>query len=141
MPSGTFLPGGTRNNFRFLLEMQGLGIISGVEAIGFTVQFASQATDRYQISLPSYGKILLFGHGDPSKKVNMLANPLTTIGKQILELGSFQPNDEFLRLAGIEFVKQGFIVTYGDWKQKSELEGECFNTELLKSDTDIYAKF
>lgn len=117
-------------SFDFLLEMQALGVVSGVG--GFLKrEWSSNASDRYVRVLRSNGKVLLVENEQSSKTVSLDAYPLTTIGMQLLELGNFVPELDYLRLVGEQIVKQGFTVALADWEQKTETEGRYFNRQNI----------
>lgn len=118
-------------SFSLLLAMQDLGMLSGVEAIGLETQYKSVLPERYAISLRSNGKALVVEHDDPNKVLTIEVYLLTTVGGQLLGLGSFEPNLEYLRLAGKEILKQGFTVHLADWVQQSENMGRYFNAEKI----------
>ncbi|MNY68973.1 hypothetical protein D3C86_2068290 [compost metagenome] len=46
---------------------------------------------------------------------------LTRLGQQIVGLGTFTPDDEYLRVVGKAIANQGFDVFLGDW---SDLPGD-----------------
>ena len=59
---------------------------------------------------------------------------LTAVGRQILGLGSFDPDIEYMRLIGKEFVRNGFTVKLADWREVSETEGQYFNGQEIVAD-------
>lgn len=118
--------------FNMLRAMQELGVLSGVEAVGLSVSYGSWEQGRYVRVLCSNGKGLLVEHEDPAKKLKVEAYTLTSVGKQILGLGSFSPNVPYLRLAGKEITKQGFTVHLTDWVQMTEDMGRYFNPEKIE---------
>lgn len=117
--------------FNLLLEMQELGLLSGVEAPGLTTQFKSGASERFARALRSNGKALVIEHDDPSKVLTLEVYTLTGVGSQLVGLGSFPANLNYLRLAGKEIIKQGFTVHLADWIQTTESGGNYFNPEKL----------
>lgn len=117
--------------FDLLLEMQDLGILSGVESIGISTSWKSSVTTSFNEALRSNGKVLILKHDDPNKVATMPTYMLTAIGRQILGLGTFQPHDEYLRLVGEHLKQQGFEVYFADWKQVTEDTGRSFNEQKL----------
>lgn len=113
--------------FDLLLEMQGLGVVSGAEALALSTNWKSYAPDSYLRGLRSNGKILVVEHEDSTKVLNTEVCLLTTVGQQLLGLGSFDPDVEYLGLVGIEIAKQGFKVKLADWKQETEAMGNYYN--------------
>lgn len=117
--------------FNLLLAMQELGLLSGVEALGLTTSYKSLASERFVRALRSNGKVLVVENDDPSKVLTLEVYLLTGVGSQLLGLGSFPANIDYLRLAGKEIIKQGFAVQLADWVQMTENEGKYFNPEKL----------
>ena len=114
-----------------LLEMQELGLLSGVESLGLNTQFRTTNPDKFRLPLRSNGKVLVVESDDATKEVKLDVYLLTQVGAQLLTLGSFEPDLEYLRLIGKEIVKQGFTVLLSDWKQTSENGGHYFNAEKI----------
>lgn len=120
--------------FSWMLQMQELGVVSGVEALGLTTIYKSLVEDKFIRALVSHGKTLIVEHEDASKKLEFEIYMLTAIGKQLLGLGSFEPDIEYLRLIGKEFSKKGFSVKLADWREVSETEGQYFNAQEITND-------
>lgn len=118
-------------NFGELLRMQEIGLISGVESIGLTMTYESIITEKFMKALISNRKALIVENKDSSKKLSIEAYPLTEVGKQILGLGSFEPDLEYLNLIGKQIASQGFTVMLCDWRQISEAEGQYFNAKII----------
>ena len=97
-----------------LLEMQELGLLSGVESLGLNTQFRTTNPDKFRLPLRSNGKVLVVESDDATKEVKLDVYLLTQVGAQLLTLGSFEPDLEYLRLIGKEIVKQGFTVLLSD---------------------------
>lgn len=100
-------------NFSLLLVLQELGIVSGVDTLGFKITWPSLLPDRFQQVLVSYERILLITHTDPAKTLKILIYQLTGLGRQILRLGTFKANDSYLRALGSTIKEQGFDVQIG----------------------------
>lgn len=120
-------------SLHLLLAMQELGLLSGTEALGFSKIYISTVKERFLLGLRSNGKLLLANHEDPNKELKLGVYPLTTVGSQLLGLGSFTPNIDYLHLVGKEIIKQGFDVYLADWVQTSENEGRYFNQEKINT--------
>jgi hypothetical protein len=118
-------------SFSKLLEMQNMGLLSGVESIGLSRHFMTVTPDKFLVPLRSHGKVLLVEHYDATKALEFQAYLLTDIGAQLLGLGSFEPDVEYLRLVGKQIVGQGFAVQLADWEQISEKKGRGFNAEKI----------
>lgn len=121
-------------DFSTLLVMQELGVVSGVEAIGLTTTYKSIVEEKFVLALVSHSKALIIEHEDPAKTLVFEIYMLTEVGRQVLGLGSFEPDVEYMRLVGKEFVKKGFSVKLADSRQLSERQGQYFNAEELLGD-------
>jgi len=118
-------------NFSKLLKMQDLGVISGTESLGLTTSYKTVVEGKFVKLLASDGKALLVEHEDPNRVLKLKAYILTDVGAQILGLGSFEPDQEYLRLIGKGIASEGFSVHLCDWCQTSESQGEYSNGELI----------
>jgi hypothetical protein len=118
--------------FAKLLEMQDLGLISGVEALGLSSTYKKlDSTDKFVRVFRSNGKALIVTSDDSTKEVKLEVYLLTQVGVQLLGLGSFEPDVEYLRLIGKRVVGQGFTVHLADWEQVSEDKGRYSNGEKI----------
>lgn len=122
-------------NFSMLLAMQELGVVSGVEAIGLSVTYKSLVNGKYLRALVSHGKVLIVEHEDQLKTLDIEVYTLTEVGKQVLGLGSFEPDVEYMRLVGGDIMKQGFIVKLADWIYISESQGQFINAQEIDGAT------
>lgn len=113
------------------LAMQELGVLSGVELIGLTNSFSSIVPDRFIYPLVSNGKVLVVTHEDATKTLTIKSYLLTKVGRQLIGLGSFKPNIEYLQMAGKEILKQGFTVELADYVQATEDKWQYFNAEKV----------
>ncbi|WP_325950932.1 DUF2806 domain-containing protein [Pseudomonas putida] len=121
-------------SFGMLLNMQELGVISGVESIGLTQTHTSNAVDKFIRALVSHNKALIIEHNDASKTIEFEIYMLTAVGRQVLELGSFEADTDYLRLVGKEFVEKGFAVKLADWQSISDTQGRYYNAQEIKND-------
>lgn len=114
-------------DFAVFLQLQELGIVTGIEGLGLSIKYGSVEPGKFFRPLHSHGKVLLVEHDDPARTLEFGIYPLTVVGKQVLGLGSFDPNLEYLRVVGLDFVKKGFNVKLADWRKVSETEYQWFN--------------
>lgn len=123
--------------FSFLLKMQDLGIVSGVEAIGLNVTWKTLEAGKFSRPLCSHGKVLRVTHADPAKHITLSIYNVTDIGRQILRLGTFEPHDAYLRLIGKAILNQGFDVTIGQYRRVSETRIQILNEEKLAAQPTV----
>lgn len=119
--------------FDFLLQMQELGMISGVEGHGLSSTFPSLTNNTYTYVLRSHGKALIITHDDASIELKVETYLLTKIGKEILGLGQFEPDITYLMQTGKQIVAKGFSVYLADWTQTSENEGMYDNEIAIEA--------
>ncbi|MGH9364548.1 MAG: DUF2806 domain-containing protein [Thermoanaerobaculia bacterium] len=117
--------------YGFLLGMQELGVVAGVEAMGLTLTLKSMAQDRFIRGLVSHDRVLLVTDDDPAKELKLHTCQLTLIGRQILRLGAFEPHQGYLRAVGQAIRGQGFKVQIARYQQVTETEIRYFDAEDL----------
>lgn len=118
-------------SFGFLLRMQELGVVSGVEAIELSVQYKSSETTRFIQVFCSHGRVLLATHEDPNKVLSLEICNLTDVGRQILRLGTFAPHEKYLRKVGEQLKSQGFSVNLGSYRDVAANQIQVFSQEAL----------
>lgn len=121
-------------SFSMLLQMQELGVVSGVEALGLSTTYRSVVEGKFIRALISHRKALIVEHEDASKTLEFEIYMLTAVGRQVLGLGSFEPDIEYLHLVGKDFAKQGFSVKLADWRDVSDTQGTYFNEQEIPGD-------
>ncbi|NMF90988.1 DUF2806 domain-containing protein [Aromatoleum petrolei] len=117
--------------FSLLFSMQELGVVSGVEALGLEVVWPSIANDHFERALVSYGRVLLVKHADPARQLKLQIYQVTSLGRQILRLGNFQPNETYLRALGTSIKSQGFDVAIGDCRPAGDNRITLLNMQPL----------
>lgn len=118
-------------NFAVLYRLQHMGVVAGVEALALQTTHKTVVEGKFLCALRSNGKALIVEHEDPSKVLQFEVYLLTEVGSQILTLGSFEPDLDYLRLVGKKIASQGFNVHLCDWVEVSETEGRYLNEERV----------
>ena len=121
--------------FGFLLNLQNLGIVSGVESVGLENKLPSSTTEKFKQVLFSYNRVLIVTHENASKKISLEIYTLTLLGQQILKLGSFEAHEIYLRSVGQAICRQGFKVHIARWEQVTEETGRYFEPEEICAKT------
>lgn len=103
-----------------LLFLQGIGLLSGVEASGLTSTNFSTKADYYSCPFLAGQKVILVEHTSMQRPHPTNVYALTPIGTQILRLTNLQPNIEYLHAIGNQYAAQGFTVTIADWAQNED---------------------
>ncbi|MCP9930538.1 DUF2806 domain-containing protein [Cyanobium sp. AMD-g] len=96
--------------FDTLLSMQDIGVLSGVEAIGMSMNWKSLDESSFKQVLTSNSMALILSGDDPSVTISLPIYKLTTIGQQVLRLGKFGPNIDYLNKVGQHLKGQGVNV-------------------------------
>ena len=117
--------------FGFLLRMQELGILSGVEAIGVSLTLKSSETEQFRRGLLSHDRTLVVTHEDVNKEIRLNVYPLTSLGQQVLTLGSFESHEAYLRSVGKAIRGQGFKVLIARYQGVTRTEGRYFDAQEL----------
>tara|TARA_R110000751_G_scaffold297229_2_gene406739 strand:+ start:287 stop:1303 length:1017 start_codon:yes stop_codon:yes gene_type:complete len=117
--------------FNYLLEMEELGILSGVKGGGLELQIKSRIPEAYEHALFYDNKILLIVHEDVNKIAKFSSYKVTRLGCEILKLAVFPMIPEYLDQVGSQAKKQGFKVTLADWQPISNTHGHMLNAREL----------
>lgn len=96
--------------FDALLYMQDIGVLSGVEAIGMSMNWKSLEETSFKQVLTSNSMALILSGEDPQSTISLPIYKLTTIGQQVLRLGNFGPNIDYLKQVGEHLKGQGVSV-------------------------------
>jgi hypothetical protein len=118
-------------NFNYLLEMEELGILSGVKGGGLQYQLSTRASGTFEHALFHNKKILLITHENKDKVAQFSSYKVTRLGLEVLNLGVFPMNPLYLEQVGLEAKNQGFKVTLADWVQTSRDQGKYYNPRDL----------
>jgi hypothetical protein len=118
--------------FVALMQLQEIGILSGVDA-SLSITYKSASRDKFMCALRSNGKVLVVEHEDPTKELKLKVCKFTGVGAQIMSLGSFNSDLQYLRLIGKQIASQGFKVRLADWVRVSDDQIRFFNEESIES--------
>jgi hypothetical protein len=100
-----------------LSEMQNIGVLTGVQPSPLTAKIRSVGTDRFYCALRCPGNTMLAVTAeDPAKLCIVTVYFISGIGRQIMNLGASQPNEEMLAILVDEIKQQGFTVQRGKFK-------------------------
>lgn len=127
-PTSNILPGVT---FSEILEIQDLGLISGVDAMGLENTYASLVTASYVNTLVTTDRLILVRNTDTTRTFRLPVYLITNLGKQLLPLGSFNTDEGYMRSIGEIIKNQGFDVELGFYRKISEDQIEPQNMVKL----------
>ena len=112
-------------SFSLLGELQDLGIISQ-DREDWTI-----STQSGQMRFLSYGRALIVTPDADHSVLGLEVNRLTTLGSQVLRLGSFTTHEAYLRSVGEEIKRQGFKVVMARCVPVTDSEVRYFEDEEL----------
>lgn len=118
-------------SFDFLLRMQELGIVAGVEAVGMTTTWSSQLVPKFRRPLLSASHALIATHDEAGKKLTLPTFLVTAIGMQVLSLSKSESNVPYLREIGKHFKAQGFSVTLAAYKRIDPINVQLISPEEI----------
>lgn len=118
-------------HFNALLKLQQLGILSGVEALGMEAIVETAIPGRFIQALAIGNKALIIERESPEPPLRFATYLVTDLGMQILSLGSFAPDIEYMKIGGKDIVTKGFTVSLADWVQDTPDSGHFFNAVRL----------
>ena len=126
-----------KNNISFsnLIFLEELGILNSVAAVGLGVEYKSDIKDSFQKALFSNDKALLLTHQDSTKIVTLNVYALSKLGIEVLSLGHFNHNEEYLISVAKQFISQGFEVELADWKRINDTQMTLSNRIQVKADS------
>lgn len=117
--------------FSYLLEMEDLGILSGVKGGGLQRELQSRTQNKFESALFYNNKVLLIKSDEPHKMLRCSCYKVTRIGEEVLKLGTFPMDPEYLEQIGQTIKSQGFDVIIADWVQTTPEYGNYYNAVTL----------
>jgi hypothetical protein len=117
IPQNSKILDATGVTLEVLSEMQNIGVLTGVQPSPLTAKIRSIGTDRFYCGLRCPGNTMLaVTADDPAKLCIVTVYFISGIGRQIMNLGASQPNEEMLAILVDEIKQQGFKVQRGKFK-------------------------
>lgn len=116
--------------FSYLLEMENLGILSGVNVGGLQRTLSSLINNKYQTNITYGGKVLIL----ESETLNETKFPiykLTKLGDEILKLGTFPLDYEYFEGIGQNVKQSQLKVTIADITSINQGSISCANPREL----------
>ncbi|MFO1505691.1 MAG: DUF2806 domain-containing protein [Lysobacterales bacterium] len=118
-------------DFSTLLYMQQIGILSGVEAIGLEVTWASLDSMKFIRALKCNSVALVVTAENPDLKIKLPIYQLTGVGTQVLGLGRFEPNVAYLEKVAEHLKCQRVEVELAEYTKISPTQIRTFNGRRL----------
>lgn len=104
--------------FSYLLEMEDLGILSGVKGGGLSLSIGSLMNNQYLNNI-QYGDKILILNSSSTKEASFQAYKVTKLGVEILRLGVFPLDYSYFESIGQIIKSQNFKVTLADISGRS----------------------
>ncbi|HBC3594512.1 DUF2806 domain-containing protein [Vibrio parahaemolyticus] len=101
-------------SFGVLLEIEELGIITGLTAGGLSKTTRSLDSENFVQTIQYGGKILIIKNDNPERTIKLGGYKVTKLGEEILKLGVFPYDYNYLEELGNSLKKQNFTVTMAD---------------------------
>lgn len=121
-------------DFSFLLQMDDLGILIGVQggqASGLELTMKTGESEKYSSNLVNRNLILLVESDDPSKVIKLGCYQVSRIGVELLSLGDFSADILYMKQIGENIKNQGFEVKIALWVQTHANHGHYFNPKQI----------
>lgn len=122
-------------DFGFLLQMDDLGILHGVQGgdlSGLVLNFNSQVSDRFFTVIINRNLVLTVASDDPSKKLSLECYQISKVGAELLSLGDFNADEGYMREIGTKIGGQGFTVEIGQYLPIGPDRGRILNAEKIQ---------
>lgn len=104
------------------LELEEIGVCTNVDSTGLMKQFDSLEDDKYYLHLPCNDKLLEISHTNPKKILKIRSIVLTRAGTEVISLGMFSANTDFMKKFVNEMIKpMQFSVQIGDLESTTGL--------------------
>lgn len=114
-----------------LIQLQELGLLSGVETQSIQIRYPSSSPDEYLQPFTLHGKAALAKHPDKNQVISLEAIKLSAIGQQVIKLGHHLPNLSYLNSFGKKLVAMGYSVEIGDYKKNPNGQIHMLNLKPL----------
>lgn len=118
-------------NFAILLDLEDMGFLTGHTGLGLQKNLTSQRSDKYFTFLINHSKILLLEREAVDSPITIKGAALTRVGREVLSLGNFTPDMEYIRKFAEHLKSKGVTVSVADWIPRPDGTGECHNSVPL----------
>ena len=115
----------------FLFGLRDLGVVDVGGTGGLRKLLTSAEPNEFMLGLMLYSRVLVLTHPDPKKEIPLDVYRLTSLGREVLKLGTFLSHDTYVRHLGQAIRDQGFKVVLARCQQVTGTEGRYFDGEEL----------
>jgi hypothetical protein len=117
--------------FGVLLELQDLGVVGGVEALGLVKKFTTLNPNDFFNAFRFRNKALVIRGDDAAKSLDLPAYPVTKVGTEVMRLGKFDADPDYVLQVGKHIVGMGFKVEMGDAVQRDATSYNVINCQAV----------
>jgi Protein of unknown function (DUF2806) len=117
--------------FALLLRMQNLGVLSGVDSLGLNFTLGSNDPAKFSNNLRSHSRVLVCSSENPSINIELPMYQLTEVGRQVVKLGKYDAQIEYLKSVGLQIKSQGASVTLAQVSDVGDGQFVFFSGEVL----------
>jgi hypothetical protein len=114
-------------DFGTLLELQDLGVMTAETALMKDWSISPESPSSFDFR----NKVLLVRSPEVRRLLRLPAYTLTKVGDQVMSLGKFQANSEFVLAVGQVILARGFEVSIGDSVKVSDDQFQIINAQPL----------
>lgn len=119
-------------SFSDLLELQELGVFTGVDGHGLEVIWKSEVSTSFRKVLTCRDELILATASDASKAIKLRGCKVTALGLQVLSLASsFVPNGKMINAVATAIKNLGFDVQIGSYVSVGQNEIKLSNPKQI----------
>lgn len=117
-------------DFKFLLSMQDLGLISGVEALGLELTIPSVDPTGFSQVFLTRDRALIITHPE-KRELKLPVYGVSSIGLEVMRLGTQPSNEDYLTQMAKTLCEQGCTALLGKFKRIDETQIQYFDTHSV----------
>jgi hypothetical protein len=112
-------------DFKFLLSMQDLGLISGVEALGLELTIGSAEQTGFKQVFVTRDRALVITHPE-KRELKLPVYGVSAIGLEVMRLGTQPSNADYLTQMAKKLCDQGFTALLGKYRRVDPTQIQYF---------------
>lgn len=113
----------------FMLRMQELGLVSGVAALGLNISI--RVSPNSPAALTSHGKVIFISHTQGELSISAPVYSGTSLLNEIIGIGRFEPDMEYLKKIGNHFKSTGANVALASYIPAGNDQIQMFGSTQL----------
>jgi hypothetical protein len=117
-------------DLRFFMQMQDLGLLNGVGG-GISRAWNFKDITEKKIFLRGHQKVLVITPPHPDAEFEIQVCSLSALGREVMAIGSFQDNEQYLRRIGIAIQQRGCQASLAGYRLTGPNAIEYLDVEKL----------